>query len=77
MRGFALLGIFEFCGEKLYLTGVTALRKKAAELDALYEQLPAHRGATIFCTHVGVGSSQPYFVGNNEPFFAGKLGANQ
>lgn len=26
---------------------------------------------------VGVGSSQPYFVGNNEPFFAGKLGANQ
>ena len=31
-------------GEKLYLTGVTALRKKAAELDALYDQLPAHRG---------------------------------
>ena len=27
--------------------------------------------------NVGVGSSQPYFVGNNEPFFAGKLGANQ
>ena len=36
-----LLGL---SGEKLYLTGVTALRKKAAELDALYEQLPAHRG---------------------------------
>lgn len=26
---------------------------------------------------VGVGSSRPYFVGNNGPFFAGKLGANQ
>ena len=36
-----LLGL---SGEKLYLTGVTALRKKAAELDALYDQLPAHRG---------------------------------
>ena len=31
-------------GEKLYLTGLAALRKKAMELDALYEQLPAHRG---------------------------------
>lgn len=31
-------------GEKLYLTGVAALRKKAVELDSLYEQLPAHRG---------------------------------
>ena len=26
---------------------------------------------------VGVGSSQPYFVGNNGAFFVGKLGANQ
>lgn len=26
---------------------------------------------------VGVGSFQPYFVGNNGPFFVGKLGANQ
>lgn len=31
-------------GEKLYLTGISALRKKAEELDRLYEQLPAHRG---------------------------------
>ena len=31
-------------GEKLYLTGVTALREKAAELDAMYQKLPAHRG---------------------------------
>ena len=31
-------------GEKLYLTGVTALREKAAELNAMYEKLPAHRG---------------------------------
>lgn len=31
-------------GEKLYLTGVSALRKKAVELVRLYEQLPAHRG---------------------------------
>ena len=31
-------------GEKLYLTGVTALREKAAELDAMYEKIPAHRG---------------------------------
>ena len=31
-------------GEKLYLTGYTALRQKAAELDAMYEKLPAHRG---------------------------------
>lgn len=32
-------------GEKLFLTGVAALRKKEAELDALYQQLPEHRGA--------------------------------
>ena len=31
-------------GEKLFLTGVAALRKKEAELDALYQQLPEHRG---------------------------------
>lgn len=31
-------------GEKLYLTGVAALREKAAQLDAMYEKLPAHRG---------------------------------
>lgn len=31
-------------GERLYLTGVAALRKKAVELESLYEQLPAHRG---------------------------------
>lgn len=31
-------------GEKLYLTGITALRTKAEELDAMYEKLPAHRG---------------------------------
>ena len=31
-------------GEKLFLTGVQALRKKEAELDALYQQLPEHRG---------------------------------
>lgn len=31
-------------GEKLYLTGISALRKKAAQLDAMYDQLPAHRG---------------------------------
>lgn len=31
-------------GEKLYLTGVTALREKAAVLNAMYEKLPAHRG---------------------------------
>lgn len=31
-------------GEKLYLTGVTSLREKAAELNAMYEKLPAHRG---------------------------------
>ena len=31
-------------GEKLYLTGVAALQKKAAELRALYDQLPVHRG---------------------------------
>ncbi len=30
--------------EKLYLTGVTRLRRRAAELDMLYEKLPAHRG---------------------------------
>ena len=33
-------------GEKLYLTGITALRTKAEELDAMYEKLPAHRGVT-------------------------------
>lgn len=31
-------------GEKLYLTGAAALRKKAAELQVLYDRLPAHRG---------------------------------
>lgn len=31
-------------GEKLYLTGVTALRTKAEELDAMYDKLPASRG---------------------------------
>lgn len=31
-------------GEKLYLTGVSALRAKAAELQVLYDQIPAHRG---------------------------------
>lgn len=31
-------------GKKLYLTGVAALREKAAELNAMYEKLPAHRG---------------------------------
>ncbi len=36
-----LMGIH---GEKLYLTGVTQLRKRAAELDLLYEKLPEHRG---------------------------------
>ena len=31
-------------GEKLYLTGVSELRKKAAELQMLYDQIPSHRG---------------------------------
>lgn len=31
-------------GEKLYLTGVTQLREKAAELDIMYQALPEHRG---------------------------------
>ena len=31
-------------GERLYLTGVTALREKETELNILYDQLPAHRG---------------------------------
>lgn len=31
-------------GETLYLTGVGALREKAAELNAMYEKLPVHRG---------------------------------
>lgn len=31
-------------GENLYLTGMSTLRNKAAELDALYAQLPAPRG---------------------------------
>lgn len=31
-------------GEKLYLTGVSELKKKAAELQVLYNQIPAHRG---------------------------------
>ena len=31
-------------GEKLFLTGMAALRKKEAELDVLYQQLPEHRG---------------------------------
>ena len=31
-------------GETLYLTGYAALQKKAAELDAMYEKLPVHRG---------------------------------
>ena len=31
-------------GEKLYLTGVSALLEKEAELNTLYDRLPAHRG---------------------------------
>ncbi|MDO5401551.1 MAG: Fic family protein [Eubacteriales bacterium] len=31
-------------GEKLFLTGMAGLRKRAAELDAIYSQLPAVRG---------------------------------
>lgn len=31
-------------GEKLYLTGVTQLREKAAELELMYQALPEHRG---------------------------------
>ncbi|MEF2836202.1 MAG: Fic family protein [Oscillospiraceae bacterium] len=31
-------------GEKLFLTGVSALRARAAELNMLYEKLPVHRG---------------------------------
>ena len=31
-------------GEKLYLTGVTALREKTAELKAMYDKLPVNRG---------------------------------
>ena len=31
-------------GEKLYLTGITLLRKKAAELDLIYGKLPKNRG---------------------------------
>lgn len=31
-------------GEKLYLTGMAALRERAAQLNAMYEKLPAHRG---------------------------------
>ncbi len=31
-------------GEKLYLTGVSQLRKQAAQLNMLYEKLPEHRG---------------------------------
>ena len=31
-------------GETLYLTGYAALQKKTAELDAMYEKLPVHRG---------------------------------
>lgn len=31
-------------GEKLYLTGITLLRKKAAELDLIYGKLPKYRG---------------------------------
>ena len=31
-------------GEKLYLTGVAALRKREGELNDLYAQLPTHRG---------------------------------
>ena len=31
-------------GEKLYLTGYSDLRQKAAELDAMYEQVLVHRG---------------------------------
>lgn len=30
--------------EKLYLTGITQLRQRAAELNTLYDQLPSHRG---------------------------------
>ncbi len=31
-------------GETLYLTGITELCSKAAQLDLLYEQIPEHRG---------------------------------
>lgn len=31
-------------GEKLYLTGISDLRKRQAELNVLYHQLPVHRG---------------------------------
>ncbi len=31
-------------GESLYLTGVSLLRKRVAELNTLYEKLPEHRG---------------------------------
>lgn len=31
-------------GEKLYLTGYTALHKRAEELDIMYEKVPVHRG---------------------------------
>ncbi len=31
-------------GEKLYLTGYTALHKKAEELNIMYEKVPVHRG---------------------------------
>ena len=31
-------------GEKLYLTGIAALRQKADELQAMYDRLPVHRG---------------------------------
>lgn len=31
-------------GEKLYLTGMTSLRKRAAELETIYQQLPTVRG---------------------------------
>lgn len=31
-------------GEKLYLTGVTQLREKAAELELMYRSSPEHRG---------------------------------
>ena len=33
-------------GEKLYLTGVTKLREKVAELEQIYQQLPNHGGMT-------------------------------
>ena len=38
---FPLIGMH---GEKLSLTGYTALWQKVAKLDVIYEKLPAYRG---------------------------------